>query len=226
VPLTPAGDSYHDLAWAPTADVNLLAMDKEVANGDRDLCLGQTTKDGMSPKCIQEPSFTVTRTIHWAADGRSILAFGIKGGEGSGVFGMVRWKVKRGKPAFSPDVSDWTKGHFVTDIDKTNKGVIDAALSPDGKRLALITNQGSSFFRLWLGKPGDFLLTSAKPTPVRACKLAWRGDGRELMVVQADAQCGENVGGLVRAPVDDLRNQKELNAAGDDPAFQPFVLGK
>ena len=38
----------------------------------------------------------------------------------------------------------------MTDIDTPGKGVLDAAVSPDGKRLALVSNQGSSSFRLWL----------------------------------------------------------------------------
>jgi hypothetical protein len=226
IPLTPASDQYHDLAWAPTADVNLLAMDKEVANGDRDLCLGQITKDGMTPQCFTETGFTVTRVVHWAPDGRSILAFGIKGGAQSGQFGMVRWKVRNGKPAFSPNTADWTGGHFVTDVGTTNKGVIDAAISPDGKQLALISNQGASFFRLWLAKPGDFLLTKAKPEPVRGCKATWRGDSQELIVQQGDATCDPGPGALIRVPANDVRKQEALSVVGDDPAYQPFVLGK
>ena len=76
------------------------------------------------------------------------------------------------------------------------------------------------------GLPGDFLLTNAKPTGVRACKLAWRSDGRELVVVQADEACGEEVGALVRLPVADPKQQTELNASGDNPAFQPLTLGQ
>ena len=86
----------------------------------------------------------------------------------------------------------------MSDIDKPGKGVLDAAISPDGKRLALVSNQGSSFFQLWLADdPDDFPLTSAKATPVRACKVAWRGDSQELIVVQADAGCAEQTGSLV-----------------------------
>jgi hypothetical protein len=113
----------------------------------------------------------------------------------------------------------------VTDISTPNKGVIDAAPSPDGKHLALISNLGSSFYRLWLAKPGDFLLTQAKPTVVHACKLTWRGDSQQLMVVSADAGCEEGVGSLVRFDINDVNSQQQIGALGNDPEFQP-IAGK
>jgi hypothetical protein len=61
--------------------------------------------------------------------------------------------------------------------------------------------------------------------PVRACKVAWRGDGKQVMGVRGDASCKKAVAALVRLPVYNVRNQKELNAKGDDPVFQPLTLG-
>jgi hypothetical protein len=68
-------------------------------------------------------------------------------------------------------------------------------------------------------------MTQAKPTPVHACKLAWRGDSQELMVVTADALCQERVGSLVRFDVTDVNSQKQLGPLGNDPEFQP-IAGK
>ena len=82
--------------------------------------------------------------------GSSILGVGVKLPAGTGVFGIVRWTLKHGKPPFSADAGDWNTGKFVSDIDTPGKGVLDAAFSPDGKRLALVSNMGSSAFRLWL----------------------------------------------------------------------------
>ena len=45
----------------------------------------------------------------------------------------------------------------MTDIDTPGKGVIDADVSPDGKQLALVSNLGSSSFRLWLADDPDGL---------------------------------------------------------------------
>jgi WD40 repeat protein len=223
IPLPHGSDKYENLAWAPTADVNLLAMTQTIGNPDdnnTDLCLGVITNNPIAVKCFDEPSFSVTRALHW-----SPVGVGVKNPVGSGIFGIVRWKVKANKPAFSPDPADWSRGHFVTDISTPSKGVLDAAISPDGKQLALISNLGSSFFRLWLAKPGDFLMTQAKPTPVHSCKVTWRGDSQEVMVVQADAGCSEDVGSLVRFDVTDVKSQRQLGALGDDPEFQP-ISGK
>jgi|GEM_PF-1991970 len=225
VALTPAGTTYENLSWAPTTDANVLAMDKVNGEGDTDLCLGQITKDGLTPQCIDEKSFTVIRAIHWGPDGRSLLAVGVKAPVGGGIFGIVRWHVHKRKPAFSPDPKDWSKGVFETDISSAGKGVLDAAISPDGKHLAMVTNLGSSAFRLWLGKPGDFTMSSGKFTGVRACEVNWRSDSQAVIVIQSDAGCTEEVGSLVRVPTASVKDQKELSAAADDPSFQPIKLG-
>ena len=144
----------------------------------------------------------------------------------TGNFGIVRWRVKSGKPAFSPDLADWTNGRFLTDTDTPNKGVLDAAVSPDGKRLALISNQGSSAFQLWLADdPQDFAMSSAK-----------RDAGARLQGVVAQRQQGaadrpgrRAVPGGCRGRAARVRsttcaNPKELNVAGDDPSFQPLTV--
>src|SRR3954469_25175273 len=228
IPLPHGNDSYENLTWAPTPEVNLLAMDQIIGDPldhNTDLCLGVISKEPLDVKCFDEPDFAVSRALHWSPDGRQLLGFGTKNPQGSGIFGIVRWKVKAGKPAFSPNPDDWSRGHFVTDFSTVNKGAIDAAISPDGKQLAIISNEGSTFFKLWLAKPGDFLLTQARPTPVHACKVTWRGDSKEVMVVTADARCEERVGSLVRFDVTDVKSQKQLNALGNDPEFQP-IAGK
>jgi hypothetical protein len=134
---------------------------------------------------------------------------------------MVRWHSKK---AFSPDPADWSKGRFVTDVSTVNHGVIDAAVSPDGKTLALVSNLGQSFFRLYLAKPTDFQMAKAKSTKVPACKVTWRTDSRELAIVQADDACSQDVGSIARLPVDDPQSQTELAARGDNPTYQPLTI--
>jgi dipeptidyl aminopeptidase/acylaminoacyl peptidase len=218
VSLTGEGEEFGDLAWAPTADVNLIAMARKDGE-DTNLCIGQLDGDGLTPRCINEPKFRIGRSIHWAPDGKSIIAFGVRE---QGEFGIFRWKSKK---AFSPDQKDWGRGKLETDTSKTNEGVLDAAFSPDGRRLALVSNQGGGPFELYLAKKNDFLLTSARPTDVRACKVAWRSDGEGLVVVQADEACGESVGALVRLDVKNPKEQREVGASGDNPVFQPLTLG-
>ena len=163
--------------------------------------------------------------MRWAPDGKSIFALGQKGDINSpdSVFGMWRYTSKK---AFSPDAKDWGKGKFVTDISNPGKGVIDFSISPDGKQMAAVSNFDSDAFQLYLGKPKDFLLTEAKPQVVRACKVAWRSDGLELVVEQADEQCSIDANGqLARMPVGQPSKQQLLAPSGDNPAFQPLSLG-
>jgi beta-lactam-binding protein with PASTA domain len=221
--VTKLGEVYSDIAWAPTIDQNLLAMfrDKSAAkdHSDQDLCLLQLTKQLAQPQCIADPGFSVEKNVRWAPDGKTIFAFGVKT---PGTFGIVRYKSKK---AFSPDAKDWGKGKFVTDINQPNKGVLDWSISPDGKRAAMIANFDGGAFQLYLGKPNDFTLAEAKPQPVRACKVAWRSDGLELVVVQADEGCTEANGQLARMPVDQPTKQQGLGFSGDNPVFQPLSLG-
>ena len=114
----------------------------------------------------------------------------------------------------------------MTDVSNPAKGVIDWSISPDGKTVAAVANFDSPTFQLYFGKPNDFLLTDAKPQGVRACKVAWRSDGQEVVVVQADEACQEDNGQLVRMPVKNPGGgQQLLGFSGDNPAFQPLTLG-
>ncbi len=222
VPLSPAGSDDSNLAWAPTADTNVIAFTRATAQ-DGDLCLGKVTRDGMDANCIIEPKVTPNRVVHWAPDGKSILAFAGKNDQSAA--GIMRWRLKPGKDPFSSKPSDWSKGRFVSDIERPNKIMIDATISPDGKQIAMISNLGSSRFQLFLGDVKDgFDIEKAKKTNVRACKVVWRSDGRELLVIQSDAICNEKVGALVRVGVTDLRVGEQLNASGDDPVYQPLTL--
>jgi hypothetical protein len=101
--------------------------------------------------------------------------------------------------------------------------VLDAALSPDGKRLAIINLGASGRPELLLTKPGGFLLADAEALDVRACKVIWRPDGKELVVVRADDCFGSATGELVRFSPDDPSNQTSLKLVGDNPVFQPLA---
>ena len=222
VGLTDAGEKFGDPAWAPTVDANVIAMFKDKsAKGDRsdqDLCFLQVTKEQQAPQCKSEPDFNLVKTIRWAPDGKSIYALGTTPTK----FGMVQWKSK--KP-FSPDPKDWSKGKFRTDTTQTGKGVIDFAISPNGKQMVAVANFDADAFQLYLGKPNDFLLTDAKPLGVQACKASWRSDNLEVVVVQADETCSNQANGqIVRVPIKNPSAQQRLVFSGDSPDFQPLTL--
>ena len=213
------GEKFSDLAWAPTANVNALAMAK-IVDGASDLCLGRIGRDGMATSCKDEPDFSIERKINWGFNGKSILAWGFR--PDNAKFGMVRWKTK--KP-FSTNPDDYSAGKFVTDTSTPLEGVLDAAISPDGKRMAIVSVGGNGLAELFLAKPDDFLLQDAKPLGVRACKVIWRPDGKELVVVRADDCINSATGELIRLPLDNPKAQRSLKLNGDNPVFQPLSAG-
>jgi beta-lactam-binding protein with PASTA domain len=225
VPLTDPGDKFSDLAWAPTVDQNVIAMFRDKSPGgkneDQDLCLLRVLKEPQAPQCISEPDFNVEKVVRWSYDGKSIFALGVKPNNTG--FGIVRW---RSKKPFSADRNDWGKGRFVTDVSNPVKGVIDwSPLPPDGKTVAVVANFDSDAFQLYFAKAKDFPLADAKPQGVRACKVAPRSDGKEIVVVQEDQFCSEANGQLARMPVKNPRaGQTNLGFSGDNPAFQPLTL--
>jgi Tol biopolymer transport system component len=216
--LTKKGETFSDLAWAPTAKANVLAMAKK-ADGKSDLCLGKVGADGMTTACKDEPDISIERKINWAPDGKSILAWGFK--EGTTEFGMVEWTTK--KP-FSSNPDDYSKGKIVTDVSKPGEGVLDAAISPDGKRMAVAVLGPNGRAELFMAKRGDFPLAEAKALRVRACKVIWRPDGQELVVVKADDCIGAATGELVRLSAADPTDQQQLKLGGDNPAYQPLSV--
>jgi beta-lactam-binding protein with PASTA domain len=214
--LTAKGEDFSDLAWAPTPDANVLAMAKK-ADGASDLCFGAITGDGMKTACKTEPDTTIERKINWAPDGKSILAWGFK--TGTTEFGMVQWKTKR---PFSTNPDDWSKGKIVTDTSQPGQGALDAAIDPvDPSRMAVAFLGANGRAELFMAKRGDFPLTNAERLGVRACKVIWRPDGQELVVVQADDCLTASTGDLVRFPANDPSRQEQLKLGGDNPTFQP-----
>jgi beta-lactam-binding protein with PASTA domain len=212
--LTKKGERFSDLAWAPTANVNVIAMAK-FADGTSDLCLMRVGRE-VNTVCKEEPELAIARKVNWAPDGKSILAFG---GKPPDKFGIIRWTTK--KP-FSANPDDWSAGKLETDTSRPGQGVLDAAISPDGKQMAVV-NLDREGPELLLANPGDFKLADAKPLGVRACKVVWRPDGKELVVVRADDCLGSETGELIRVPVRTPKQQVSLKLKGDNPVFQPLA---
>ena len=222
IPLTKEGERFRDLAWAPTADVNTLALIKagtgdQLSDAQSSLCFGAIDAQGMSTACKPVSENLLGRKINWAPDGKSLLVFAAKP-DGS-AFGMMEFTTD--KP-FSAKPEDWDNKGFVTDVSKQGEGVLDETISPDGKQLAAVV-QTKSGTNLLVTKADDTLLADAKELNVRACKAIWRPDGLELVVVRAD-DCFATTGELVRLPVADPKAQTSLGLTGDNPVFQPLSV--
>lgn len=222
VPLTPAGERYADPSFAPTTDAQVLAvarLNSGSDGNDRDLCVGLVTEDGLRPQCIEDKGFGVS-DAKWAPDGKALFVPAVRK---DGAFGIVRY---RSDQEFSPRASSWTRGEFVTPLDRSGgTGVRDLAVAPDGKRIAVVSNIDSPEFRLTFTTLDDLGLEKAKRRPVQACKVVWRPDGKEVVIVQAGERCDQATGQLLRLEADREADAVPLSASGDNPSFQPLAAG-
>ncbi len=60
---------------------------------------------------------------------------------------------------------------------------------------------------------------------MRACKVIWRPDGRQVVVIRSDVCIGaggSETGELLRLPIDDPKDQQSLGLNGDNATFQPL----
>jgi hypothetical protein len=106
------------------------------------------------------------------------------------------------------------------------QGVFAGAFSPDGKRMALVSNLGSSDFHLYVVPAGTFSPTPAQMLPVRACQVAWRSDGQELAVMQPDGLCSPTATGtVVGIDLANPRTPTTLATQAAHPQWQPVANG-
>ena len=218
--LTTDSEQFADPAFAPTVTANILAANR-IKDKDGDLCIGEVGAQGYQRACIADPSFSTSRLVRWAPDGKSVFVFGVKLNNGipTGTFGMVRYTTK--KP-FSPNARDYGRGSFVTDNSQINKGAIDLAISPDNETMAVLANfETDGEFVLFLTKPGDFELNEAKKHDIIGCKVNWRPDSLEMVVVQSENCSKAPVGEIIRVNRRDPRRQFTITSGGDNPEYQP-----
>jgi beta-lactam-binding protein with PASTA domain len=231
-PTTAKGDFFSDLQFAPTPETNLLAMLRDNADNSSQLCLQVIAKTTQAPQCLSKPpgGIVLARKINWSPDGKQMLVWGyVPNPAGATLIpnklGMVRY---RSSKPFSPDSKDWHTSGFVTDTTNKGKGVLDAAFSPDGKQVAVISNlNDAGDFRLSMDKPNDLLtLSKATALGITACKVIWRPDGIDVAIIRADDCLGSATGQLVRMSVANPKaDQDQLALVADNPTFQPLQLG-
>jgi len=217
-PLRPADEKYADPSFAPITTRSLLAVSRVNAGGDRDLCVGRVRVDSFTPQCIADDRSSIA-FAHWSPGGKQILAFAVQS-DGKR-FGIVQYTSKR---PFSALKSDWRGGGFVTPRGE-GKGVWDAAISPDGKRLAAVSNLDTGVPQLYLTTPDDISLRKTKALPIPACKVQWI-DSENLAFVKLGNDCLQNDGEIVRINVNDLTKTIPVGAPGDNPAFQPLAAAE
>jgi beta-lactam-binding protein with PASTA domain len=195
--LTSAGFDDRRPAFSP--DGNVIAFvrgpleQQPPATRDFDLCLVKAR--GGEPACIRDEANAVHRPT-WAPDGHTILVTSARAGHANQE--LVEYTSL--KPS-SPQPGDWHVSGPITDAlhsARPEDSVAAAALSPDGTRVALSVNWGTSASHLVIANRNGHLLSQPKAFPnIRSCELSWRSDGGELAVVQRGDYCRDK-GMIVR----------------------------
>jgi hypothetical protein len=98
------------------------------------------------------------------------------------------------------------------------------AYSMHGARVAAVTNLTTDRFELVLTRVDDLKLVQPIATGNQACDVAWRPDGIELTVVQADDACTQSAGKLVRFRRDAPKKTSPVADKGSNPAYRADQL--
>jgi beta-lactam-binding protein with PASTA domain len=196
-----AGPDDRRPAFSPDGKVIAFIRRTTSSSGavDGDLCFVRTASTLRQGSCITDTQFNVDRPT-WSPDGRAILVIANPVSTPNQI-DVGEYTTAR---PFSSSPSDWVWQGLITDKMHPSTGhndVIYAAFSPDGTQVALVANwTNNQVFSVYLAPWASGQLGTPKqisPT-VRACEVAWRSDGGELVVTQADNGCTNAQGALVR----------------------------
>jgi WD40 repeat protein len=221
-PLTPPTPGVEDLnpAFAPTTKALIVAFIQRSAGGAK-LCFATIGRFALNADCTGAPGWDLGGQVDWSPDGSTILVLGTRNHGAN--FGLLAFT---SNVPFSTHAADWGHGTLQTNASVAGQGVFAGAFSPDGKRMALVSNLGSSDFHLYVVPAGTFSPTPAQMLPVRACQLAWRSDGQELAVMQPDGLCSPTATGtVVGIDLSNPRTPTTLATQAAHPQWQPVTNG-
>jgi len=220
--LTPPTPGVEDLnpSFAPTTKAMIIAFIERRAGGAQ-LCFATIGPYALNSDCTTAPGWDLGGEVDWSPDGSTILVLGTRNHGAN--FGLLAFT---SNVPFSTHAADWGHGNLQTNASIAGQGVFAGAFSPDGKRMALVSNIGSSDFHLYIVPAGVFTPTPAQQLPVRACQVSWRSDGQELAVMQPDGLCGPTATGtVVGIDLPNPRTPTTLATRAAHPQWQPVANG-
>jgi beta-lactam-binding protein with PASTA domain len=221
-PLTPPTPGVQDLnpSFAPTTKALIVAFIQRSAGRAR-LCFATIGRFALNADCTTAPGWDLGGEVDFSPDGSTILVLGTRNHGAN--FGLLAFT---SNVPFSTHAADWGHGTLQTNASLPGQGVFAGAFSPDGKRVALVSNLGSSDFHLYVVPAGTFSPTPAQQLPVRACQVSWRSDGQELAVMQPDGLCSPTATGtVVGIDLSTPRTPTILTTQAAHPQWQPVING-
>ena len=187
------------------------------------LCFAALTSLPLHPACTSLPGWSLGGQVDWAPNGRQVLVLGSQNGGAN--FGILSFT---SRVPFSADAAAW-HGALKSNDATQFRGVFAAAISPNGKQMALVANVGSAnanVFSLYIVPAGDFTPTRSAQRLSPACQVAWRPDGLELAVMQAAGACNPSASGSIIAfDPSSPRAVTEVATNAAHPVWQPVKQG-
>ena len=203
-----------DLRRPTVAPDNATIAVIRVEEGDGDLCFGRDVPD-IFQLCLPDDGWDLDGRISWRKDGKAVLVGGHRQSNPA-IFGV---RLYRTSVAFATDPLLW-KGTTASAA-TAGKGVLSATFSPDGKRIAAISNADSDGFEVALTDGDDLSFEQAKSTGTAGCDAVWRSDGKQLAAVQEDAGCTQTLGKVVSFATSAPTKTSPVAAKGRNPAYRP-----
>ena len=182
--------------------------------GDGDLCFGRIDVSDLGHLCLPDDGWDLNGRISWRQDGEVVLV-PARRRDNPAVFGIRRYQAQR---AFAPLPESWS-GSTATNVATPGKGVLAAAYSPGGTRVAVVSNLQTDRFEVVLADADDLALSEPKATGAPACDVVWRPDGQELSVVVSDDACTKPLGAVVRFSIGAPLKPAPVKDGGTNPTY-------
>lgn len=178
-----AGPADHRPVFSPNGAV--VAFIRDVSASDGDLCFVPAI--GGTPSCLTDPTINVDRPT-WSPDGKAILTIAAAKTNPT----QLELFLYTTATPFAAQATAWVPAGLQEKPKRPGDDILYVSWSPDGKRVALASNWGSStpsLFKLFLA-PWSPSTGLGPPKPVvpsvAACTAAFRQDGKELAITQSN----------------------------------------
>ena len=224
--LTKEGERFRDLAWAPTTDVNTLAMIKsgegtQLSDAQTSLCFGAIGREGMETNCKDPSENVLGRKINWSPDGKTLLVFGGKP-DGSEI-GMI--ELRQRAPVLGRSGGLGEQGlrhrHDEAGPGRARRRDLPRRQAARGRRPGRRRDDEPVHDQARRPAAAEPEGQAARRARVQG-DLAWR-TARQLVVIRSDACLGSDTGELLRvSAADPTDDQQSLGLTGDNATFQPL----